>query len=632
MRTYPITLTVNRERTTLEVPANRTLLELLKADLHLASVKLGCGIGECGACTVIMNGQPVNACLVLAVEADGAVIETAEGAAEGGALCELQQAFIDFGAIQCGFCTPGVLNSARALLLRNPKPTRAEIVEALAGNFCRCTGYEPIIQAVEAVARGGYRSPEPAAPPYVGGPVNRVDGVAKVMGTAVFVHDMALPGMLHARILTSPHPAARIVRIDTEKARSMPGVKAVLTGADLPYKLGLYMEDKDILARGVVRHQGEAVAAVAAETVEQARAACEAITVEYQPLAPVLDVHAALRDGAPQVHPELASYSWMKGVFFPQPGKNIAHCQKIRKGDVAKGLRRGGPRLRVQLLDAAGPARAAGDPHGDRHGTAGRRGRDRHLGAVPVHGAPPLLPRLRPAAAQGAGAGAVRGRRLRRQGRDPPRAAGLLPVEGRGWPARQDRGDARGGVQHASVAAGARQHDQDRSDPRRAHHRARDHLPVGRGGVRGLRGEHRPRRGLLRRRAVRRAELQARLVRGLHQQALRHRLPRLRASRAALGRRAQHGPHRPRDGARPVRVPPQEPAPRRRDDDHGRALHRGARAARRVPASGGRSHRLGPERAGRGARSRRAPARCAARASRCCRRRRRCRRSPPARR
>ena len=338
MRTYPITLTVNRERTTLEVPANRTLLELLKADLHLASVKLGCGIGECGACTVIMNGQPINACLVLAVEADGAMIETAEGAAEGGALCELQQAFIDFGAIQCGFCTPGVLNSARALLLRNPKPTRAEIVEALAGNFCRCTGYEPIIQAVEAVARGGYHSPEPAAPPYVGEPVSRVDGVAKVMGTAIFVHDMALPGMLHARILTSPHPAARIVRIDTEKARSMPGVKAVLTGADLPYKLGLYMEDKDILARGVVRHQGEAVAAVAAETVEQARAACEAITVEYQPLAPVLDVHAALREGAPQVHPELASYSWMKGVFFPQPGKNIAHCQKIRKGDVAKGF------------------------------------------------------------------------------------------------------------------------------------------------------------------------------------------------------------------------------------------------------------------------------------------------------
>jgi CO/xanthine dehydrogenase Mo-binding subunit/aerobic-type carbon monoxide dehydrogenase small subunit (CoxS/CutS family) len=338
MRTYPIALTVNRETTTLEVPAHRTLLELLKEDLHLASVKLGCGIGECGACTVIMNGQPVNACLVLAVEADGAVIATAEGAAEDGVLSQLQQAFIDFGAIQCGFCTPGVVNSARALLLHNPMPSRAEIVEALAGNFCRCTGYEPIIQAVEAVAKGSYRARERVSAPYVGEPVSRLDGIAKVMGTATFVHDMTLPGMLHARIVTSPHPSARIVRIDTEKARSMPGVRAVLTGADLPYKLGLYMEDKDILARGVARHQGEAVAAVAAETVEQARAACEAITVEYEPLTPVLDVHAALAAGAPQVHPDLASYSWMKGVFFPQPGKNVAHCQKIRKGDVANGF------------------------------------------------------------------------------------------------------------------------------------------------------------------------------------------------------------------------------------------------------------------------------------------------------
>jgi CO/xanthine dehydrogenase Mo-binding subunit/aerobic-type carbon monoxide dehydrogenase small subunit (CoxS/CutS family) len=339
MTTYPITLTVNGEKCTLEVPADRSLLELLKGDLHQKSVKSGCYIGECGLCTVIMDGRPVNACLVLAVEADGAVIETAESATkEPGVLSELQQAFVDFGAIQCGFCTPGMLNSARALLQRNPHPGREEIVEALAGNYCRCTGYEPIIQAVEAVAKGGYRAAPAPAAPYVGGNVNRVDGVAKVTGSATFVHDMTLPGMLHARILTSPHPAARIRRIDVTEAKAMPGVKAVLTGADLPYKLGLYMEDKDILARGVVRYQGEAVAAVAAETWAQAQAACAAIVVEYEPLEPVLDVHAALREGAPQVHPDLATYSWMKGVFFPQPGKNVAHQQKIRKGDVEKGL------------------------------------------------------------------------------------------------------------------------------------------------------------------------------------------------------------------------------------------------------------------------------------------------------
>jgi CO/xanthine dehydrogenase Mo-binding subunit/aerobic-type carbon monoxide dehydrogenase small subunit (CoxS/CutS family) len=334
-----ITLTVNGETSTLEVPADRTLHQLLAEDLHHHEVKSGCYIGECGLCTILLDGKPVNSCLVFAAEADGAVIETsARETPEAGRLSDLQQAFVDFGAIQCGFCTPGMLASARALLRRTPKPTRAQIVEALAGNYCRCTGYEPIINAVEAVAKGTYR-PKPApVSPYVGGEVNRVDAVAKVTGSATFVHDMILPGMLHARILTSPHASARIKRIDVSKAKAMPGVKAVLIGADVPYKLGLYMEDKDILARGVVHHQGEAVVAVAAETWIQAKLATLAIEVEYEPLEPVLDVHEALKDGAPQVHPDLAKYSWMKGVFFPQPGHNVAHHQKIRKGDTAKGM------------------------------------------------------------------------------------------------------------------------------------------------------------------------------------------------------------------------------------------------------------------------------------------------------
>ncbi len=339
MKTYPITLTINGEKTALEVPAGRTLLELLKGELHQPSVKGGCGIGECGLCTVILDGLPVNACLVMAAEVDGAVIETAEGAMqELGVMSDLQRAFVDFGAVQCGFCTPGMLNSARALLQRTPRPTREQIVEALAGNYCRCTGYEPLVDAVEAVARGGYTAAAPLASPYVGGAANRVDAAAKVTGSATFVHDMVLPGMLHARILTSPHASARIRAIDTSKARRMPGVRAVLTGADLPYKVGLYMEDKDILARGVVRHQGEAVAAVAADTVAQASAACAAIEVDYEGLEPLTDVHQALAEGARQVHPGIADYSWMKGVFFPEPGKNVAHHQKIRKGDIEKGM------------------------------------------------------------------------------------------------------------------------------------------------------------------------------------------------------------------------------------------------------------------------------------------------------
>ncbi len=339
MSARTITLTVNGETSTLEVPVGMTLHQLLSEGLHHHEVKSGCYIGECGLCTIRLNGRAVNSCLVFAVEADGAVIETAAAETpQPGRLSDLQQAFVDFGAVQCGFCTPGMLVSARALLARKARPTRAEIVEALAGNYCRCTGYEPIVNAVEAVANGTYRpKPAPRAP-YVGGEANRVDGAAKVTGAATFVHDMVLPGMLHGRILASPHAKARIKRIDVSKAKAMPGVKAVLTGADVPYKLGLYMEDKDILARGIVHHQGEAVAAVAAETWLQAKLATLAIEVEYEPLEPVLDVHEALADGAPQVHPGLADYAWMKGVFFPQPGHNVAHHQKIRKGDTAKGL------------------------------------------------------------------------------------------------------------------------------------------------------------------------------------------------------------------------------------------------------------------------------------------------------
>jgi carbon-monoxide dehydrogenase small subunit len=148
-----ITVTVNGNEYRQTVSPAMTLLQLLRERLHLTGTKEGCGIGECGACTVIMNGKAVASCLILAVEADGAQLRTIEGESRDGELSNLQQAFVEHGAIQCGFCTPGMIMSARELLERNPDPSREQIVEAIAGNLCRCTGYQPIVQAVEEAAR-----------------------------------------------------------------------------------------------------------------------------------------------------------------------------------------------------------------------------------------------------------------------------------------------------------------------------------------------------------------------------------------------------------------------------------------------------------------------------------------------
>lgn len=144
-----IHLNVNGEEVFVEVEPNKTLLWLLREELELTGTKEGCGAGECGACTVILNGKAVNSCLVMALEADGGYVQTIEGEAKNGNLSKLQEAFIKHNGLQCGFCTPGMIMSARALLNNNPKPNREEIKEAMQGNLCRCTGYESIIKSVE---------------------------------------------------------------------------------------------------------------------------------------------------------------------------------------------------------------------------------------------------------------------------------------------------------------------------------------------------------------------------------------------------------------------------------------------------------------------------------------------------
>jgi carbon-monoxide dehydrogenase small subunit len=145
-------LKVNGEEYVVAVEPHKTLLWLLREKLDLTGTKEGCGAGECGACTVIYNGKPVNSCLVLAIESEGADVYTIESEARDGKLSDLQQAFIEHNALQCGFCTPGMIMSARALLNQNPNPSEEEIKEAMAGNLCRCTGYHPVIEAIKAVS------------------------------------------------------------------------------------------------------------------------------------------------------------------------------------------------------------------------------------------------------------------------------------------------------------------------------------------------------------------------------------------------------------------------------------------------------------------------------------------------
>tara|TARA_R110001592_G_scaffold84439_3_gene249670 strand:- start:486 stop:968 length:483 start_codon:yes stop_codon:yes gene_type:complete len=148
MSKYLVTTTINGDEVDFTCYADQTLLEVLREDLNMTGTKNGCGSGDCGACTVIVNGRPVNACLVLGAELDGAEIETIEGMSTGNELHPLQQKFLDHAALQCGICTPGFLNMAKALLEKNPDPTETEVRYALAGNLCRCTGYDKIVRAV----------------------------------------------------------------------------------------------------------------------------------------------------------------------------------------------------------------------------------------------------------------------------------------------------------------------------------------------------------------------------------------------------------------------------------------------------------------------------------------------------
>ena len=330
--TIATTLTVNDQTYNVAIDPSDTLLDVLRTKLALTGTKKGCNVGDCGACTILVDGVPMNSCLLLAADMHGRKLTTIEGIADGSELSPIQKAFIHEGGTQCGFCTPGMIISATALLEENAKPSDDEIKEALAGNLCRCTGYSGILRAVkrcdnyrddgtcakpsgsifdrhapaDAAERNGsdYR-PGPGECDSVGVSKPRVDAADKVTGRAVYTADIHLPNMVYGKILGSTVAHGRIKRIDTSKAEALPGVLAVITGKDVPdtqYGVSPPRYDEYVLAKDKVRHAGDEVAAVAAIDEKTAEKAISLIEVEYEELPVVLDPYEAAREGAPLLH------------------------------------------------------------------------------------------------------------------------------------------------------------------------------------------------------------------------------------------------------------------------------------------------------------------------------------------
>ncbi len=373
-------ITVNGRDHALEIEPHESLAIVLRERLGLTGTKIGCNEAECGSCTVLVDGTAVDSCMYPALKADGAHVLTIEGLAHtwpGNGephLHPLQREFIRHGAVQCGFCTPGLIMAAKALLDRNPQPTEEEIKIALKDNYCRCTGYVSVINAVKAAARevssfkfqvsgseeqvagskyqvadlatpnrvsgssleGSNLKPETLKPEtgnlkpplsVVGQPHPRLDSVSKVTGTAKYTDDYCFPGMLYGATLRAKYPHARILRIDASRAKALPGVRAVLTHVDVPGSKnhGLIFNDWPVLCSDKVRYVGDAVAIVAADTSDIAQQALDLIQVDYEELPVVDNPVDALKPDAPLVNEFLGHGNLLKHIH-------------VDKGDIDRGL------------------------------------------------------------------------------------------------------------------------------------------------------------------------------------------------------------------------------------------------------------------------------------------------------
>lgn len=348
-----VQLTVNESIWTGEPESGETLLDFLRDRLGLTGAKCGCRAGDCGACKVLLDGEAVNSCTLLIKNLDGRSVTTIEGLATGNILHPVQQAFVEMGAIQCGFCTPGMVIQSVALLRKNPRPTANEIAAALGNNLCRCTGYVKIVRAIQRAAE---LSPAPGSPAGhgVGAALPVHDAVDKVTGRLRYLGDMKIPGMVYGRILFSPHAHARVCSIDCSKALAMPGVLAVATCFNTPqvkYNSALRFERHGIPAdelvfSPVVRFVGDRVAAVAATSPKIAARALSLLDVDYEVLPAVFDPEEALAPDAPLI----------------QPGSNLVAEIKAEAGDLATGMAES-DYVFTDKIYTPRPSHAALEPH-----------------------------------------------------------------------------------------------------------------------------------------------------------------------------------------------------------------------------------------------------------------------------
>ncbi|MCI9120366.1 MAG: selenium-dependent xanthine dehydrogenase [Oscillibacter sp.] len=319
--------TVNGKTVTVE--KNQKLIRFLRDELRLTSVKDGCSEGACGTCTVLIDGKPTRACIPQTDKMEGKTILTVEG------LTEFEQkvftyAFGQAGAVQCGFCIPGMVMCAKALLDENQNPTREEAAFAIRNNICRCTGYVKIIDAILLAAELLRAGEVPQAPSdwSLGARVSRVDVEEKVTGTGVYTDDMELEGMIYGSAVRSQYPRARVLAIHTEEAKALPGVVGVFTAADIPgdNKVGHLIHDWDtMIAVGDITHYlGDAICLVAAETPEILAQAKALVKVDYEELPMVRNPQEARLPDAPLVH---------------KSGNLLAH-KHIQRGNPAEAIAR----------------------------------------------------------------------------------------------------------------------------------------------------------------------------------------------------------------------------------------------------------------------------------------------------